>query len=338
MLIFSASYTDLASTGVVAYTRNCILYIVYLWHALRAVDLIFSGQGKSPSREMNEVSLKKYTANPYEDLYIYYLEGCVGREPENHGGGFIGNWEEDGFSFLFFSRPTHDEVERIVRARPGLVLLDTYHMSYDEWQGGSLTPFQAGGFLIHPPWAPPENSDAAAPDKRETPRIVLDPGVVFGAGAHLTTRDCLGAVRMACRGGRVETVLDLGTGTGILAIAAARLGCKRVLAADLNLLAARTARNNILLNGLENRVLAVRARAEDLIHIPGDLVVANIHHEVMRSLIESDGFLAKKWFVLSGLMRSEAKAVEEALARKSMVILEKWVGDGIWCTYFGKIG
>ncbi|MCP4687196.1 MAG: methyltransferase, partial [Desulfobacterales bacterium] len=264
---------------------------------------------------------------------------CAGRDPENSDCGFIGNWEEDGFSFLFFSRQARDAVERIVRERPGLTLLDTFQMSYDEWQGGALTPFEAGGFLIHPPWSPPPGERGqAGPGKEETERIVLDPGVVFGAGAHLTTRDCLGAVRMACRGRRVETVLDLGAGTGILAIAAAKLGCKKVLAADLNLLAARTARRNIRLNNLENRVLAVRARAEDLIHIPGDLVVANIHYDVMKNLIESEGFLAKKWFILSGLMRSEAKAVEETLARKSTVILEKWIGDGIWCTYFGRNG
>ncbi|MCP4686775.1 MAG: hypothetical protein GY859_01925, partial [Desulfobacterales bacterium] len=153
--------------------------------------------------------MKKNTASPYKDLYIYYLEGCAGRDPENSDCGFIGNWEEDGFSFLFFSRPARDAVERIVRERPGLTLLDTFHMGYDEWQGGALEPFEAGGFLIHPPWAPPGNSGGAAPEKEEAPRIVLDPGVVFGAGAHMTTRDCLGAVRMACRGGRVETALDL---------------------------------------------------------------------------------------------------------------------------------
>ena len=80
--------------------------------------------------------------------------------------------------------------------------------------------------------------------------ILLDPGLVFGTGTHPTTRDCLDALELAAGSKKFNTVLDLGTGTGLLALAAAKLGSKGVVAADLNLLAAKTAERNVKLNHL----------------------------------------------------------------------------------------
>ena len=138
---------------------------------------------------------------------------------------------------------------RIVAAKPGLVLLDQYRMRYDDWQGGPVDPFQTGIFFVAPPW-----------DTSETPeglsRIVLDPGVVFGTGTHPTTGDCLDFLQRICAEERIETVIDAGTGTGLLALAAARLGCRKILALDFNFLAARTAGINIRHNHLAQRVLA----------------------------------------------------------------------------------
>ncbi|MCK7509745.1 MAG: 50S ribosomal protein L11 methyltransferase [Desulfobacterales bacterium] len=93
--------------------------------------------------------------------------------------------------------------------------------------------------------------------------LVLDPGVVFGAGNHPTTRDCLLAIDRAAAEARFETVLDLGTGTGILALAAARRLGARVAAVDLSPAAVRTAAGNVARNGLAGRVLVALGRAED---------------------------------------------------------------------------
>jgi ribosomal protein L11 methyltransferase len=67
-------------------------------------------------------------------------------------------------------------------------------------------------------------------------------------------------------------------------------------------------------------------------------VIANIHYDVMRQMIESQGFLSKKWFILSGLLRSEASRIEARLSYHSANIIEKMVKDGIWHTFFGSIG
>jgi len=277
-------------------------------------------------------AIPEKTPPPCDDLYIYYLQGRVtdaGRffpEP-----GFIGNWQEEDTAFLFFDRPSLEPVRRMAAAHPGLKLLDQYHMTYRDWQGGALTAFREGRFTVHPAWADPE----ATPESPFTLR--LDPGVVFGAGTHPTTRDCLGLLDRLFEREQIGSALDLGTGTGLLALGAVRLGCRRVLAVDLNLLSVQTARNNIRLNGMETAALPVQGRAEALIDCPADLVIANIHYDVMKDLIRSRGFQRKRWFILSGLLRSEARAVEERLARCSARILEKRTRDDVWSTYLGTM-
>ncbi len=266
--------------------------------------------------------------SPYGELFIYCLKGRVERGYRGGGAGYLGSWEEDEYSFLFFTQPALATVEALVAASGDLVLLDETVMSYDQWQGGRLAPVEIAGFRIVAPWAaePTEPPEA----------IVLDPGVVFGNGLHPTTRDCLEAVAMACRRHAVDVAMDLGTGTGVLALAMARGGARRVLAVDLNGLCVRTAADNIRRNGLEDRVMALQGRAEDWIGGEMDLMVANIHYAVLRHLVSAASLAGKRCMVFSGLLRSEAKAIREQLAMLPVVIRRQWVGDGIWHTLYAE--
>ncbi|MBI9087247.1 MAG: 50S ribosomal protein L11 methyltransferase [Desulfobacterales bacterium] len=269
---------------------------------------------------------------PYADLYIYYLQGRIQHDKKRFGPDFIGNWEEDGFSFLFFSRPNEKTVATLVDADPALVLMDAFQMPYDQWQGQRLTPFEAGGLRIIPPW----EATAAETENRDR-QILLDPGVVFGAGTHTTTQDCLEALQLACKDGAMDRVLDLGTGTGVLALAAVGLGCRRVVAVDFNLLAAETAWRNARLNRMTDRMAVICGRAEDAMGFTADLVVANIHFEVMKQLVGAEGFLTKKHFILSGLMRSQAREIESDLLCLPVKILKRWDREGIWHTFYGTM-
>ena len=268
---------------------------------------------------------------PYDDLYIYQLGGKLTSHKEIPRNCFIGNWEEDDFSFLFFSAPVHDEIKVLLRAQPQLTFIDSYQMPYEQWQGTEFTAFDQGCFQIIPPW---ENDGQGRPDKLP---IILDPGIVFGTGTHPTTRDCLDAVQLACRERAPDRVLDLGTGTGLLALAAARLGCRLNLAVDLNLLAAKTAKKNVGLNRLEKQIAVVQGYAEAFIDCPADLLIVNIHYDVMQKLICTKGFSTPKRFILSGLLRSEAKQVRIKLERLPAKILKSWTHEGIWHTFYGKI-
>ncbi len=269
---------------------------------------------------------------PDQTLHIYYLKGRVGPQTDLSASGFIGNWEEDGFSFLFYNRPCRPRIDRLLAARPHLELIDAYRMTYAEWLGERLAAYRVGRFDVVPVWEAGAKDDGRAPDRH---RLVLDPGVVFGSGTHATTRDCLLALEAVYLAGRPRTVIDLGTGTGVLALAAAALGCRSALAVDLNLLAVRTAAGNIRINRMADRVLAVQGRAETMIDYPAQLLVANIHYDVMRRLIPSAGFRQKRWFVLSGLMRSQAAAVAGQLAAAGAIVRGHAIGTGIWHTCWG---
>ena len=270
----------------------------------------------------------------FTELYIYYLKGRIGQSERFFGNTFLGNWEEDDFSFLFFSSPSSEEVEKLLQVQPELTLLDQYQMSYEQWLGGSLEPFQVGQFYIHPPWIVTDKRKHA---HNEFIDIVLDPGVVFGTGRHATTADCLEAIELAFSYGRIESAINLGTGTGLLAIASARLGCKSVLAVDLNYLAVKTAEKNIRSNGADDKILPIRSSAEYFLDNDTDLVIANIHYDVMRRLLSSKRFLGRRFFILSGLMRNQARDVASKLFSYQVNILKKWEHDGIWHTFLGKV-
>ncbi len=269
--------------------------------------------------------------NPYHNLYIYYFDGVpqVNKIVQNNET-FLGTWVEEEISFLFFSSFCDDVVEQILEKNKGISLVDKYEMTGEQWHGDKIEPYYVNDLCIYPPWNKPALNDQTIKE------ILLDPGVVFGTGRHQTTEDCLYLIHRLCTNHRIKSVLDIGTGTGLLSLGAAALDCKRVMACDFNHLAVKTTLNNIRLNGFEDRILAFQAKGEEIMSIPCDLLVANIHYDVMRHMIESPFLLEKKWFILSGLLNSETKKVLDSLSRKNVHIIERRCPDGIWNTLLGK--
>lgn len=155
------------------------------------------------------------------------------------------------------------------------------------------------GLVIAPTW----EQYRAAPGEQV---IVMDPGMAFGTGHHATTSLCLALVREVVAAGGGGRVLDVGTGTGVLAMAAALFGAARVLAIDNDPLAVAAATENVGRNRLA-AVVAVSGQA--LEEVAGDytLVVANIIHDTLvamagtlNRLVEPGGSL-----VLSGILEGE---------------------------------
>jgi ribosomal protein L11 methyltransferase len=265
-------------------------------------------------------------SRPCEDLYIYLIKGVIGEDDEDLlGHHFLGTWIEEASSFLFFSRPSRGCVDGLLAARLDIQLEDEFHFAYEEWQGGGLEPIRIDPFLIVPPWL-----DTAPRPDRTT--ILLDPGVVFGNCHHPTTQACLKALSLAAQVNPLRRVFDLGTGTGILALAAARLGASEVVAVDLNPLCVKTAARNVELNGLTGIIRVLKARAEDVADEPADLIVANIHYEVIKGLLEKNAFRETANLIISGLMRSQYGDIAVRLKDVGFHLVREWDHDMIWYT------
>lgn len=269
---------------------------------------------------------------PYENLYVYILQSRLPSEQEAFlGKHFLGNWIEGESSFLFFSRPAEQELKSLMEACPNSSVIGQHCFAYEDWQGGQVEPHEIGPFLIVPFWLASASQDHPM-------KIVLDPGVVFGNALHPTTRDCLRALALAREGGRPKQVLDLGTGTGILAVASALLGAEDVLAVDNNPLCVKTARANVERNRLQKEVRIVEGDAALHLSDSADWIIANIHGEVIRDLFQKNmNRRGQKW-ILSGLMRSPFREVKARMEKSRLRILREWDQDMTWHTLLAERG
>lgn len=149
--------------------------------------------------------------------------------------------------------------------------------------------------------------------------IELDPGMAFGTGLHPTTRLCLAALETSVTPGC--SVLDVGTGSGILSIAAARLGATRVQACDIDPIAVETAQKNVVASGLADTVSVLRGSVTPDFP-PGhfDLITANIFADTIAELGPALAAHLKPGGILiaSGILLERAHLVEDALAPLNM--------------------
>ncbi len=173
--------------------------------------------------------------------------------------------------------------------------------------------------------------------------IELDPGMAFGTGTHPTTTLCLKALESAIDGG--ERLIDVGTGSGVLAIGAMKLGAAKVLALDLDPVAVKCAQENVGMNGYESEIevrlsdlLGVvngsegAQRGADGVRPPVDLVVANILAEIILLFIADvmDVLKPGGLYIASGIFKNKEAAVEAGLLAAGFEIVdvlrqEDWV-------------
>jgi ribosomal protein L11 methyltransferase len=166
--------------------------------------------------------------------------------------------------------------------------------------------------LIVPAWE-------SVPDSRDTHVIRMDPGPAFGTGQHPTTRMCLQAMEDLIVGGR-WTLLDVGTGSGILSLYGVILRAGRVVALDIDPEAIRWAKRNANLNALAGKITFTTTPLEK-IQGPFSVVTANI---VMSTILDLLPHLArvlerKGWLILSGLLRNQVPFLEKVLKTRGLM-------------------
>jgi ribosomal protein L11 methyltransferase len=245
--------------------------------------------------------------------------------------GATGIVEQNGGIQAFFPgsmpvRPLKEEVVRYLHAlrdlgfetHPDRIAFETIDDRdwNSEWKK-SYHGFSLGErIFIKPSWE-------ALPTQPYECLIEIDPEMAFGSGTHATTRLCLLQIEKLVHGG--ERVLDIGTGTGILAIAAAKLGAATVTAFDIDPIAAETCVKNAIRNGVRSQISiytgtlhALRSSAH------WDIVLANVNrNEIFKLLPLMQKVLHYSVeLVLSGILAEEAEAVNAAVTSQGFHVIE----------------
>ncbi|MDD3618893.1 MAG: 50S ribosomal protein L11 methyltransferase [Desulfobulbaceae bacterium] len=258
----------------------------------------------------------------YGRLAVYYLDR---RDvPSVEDPDFIGCWVEDDAAILFFHRPKDDLVNDLCGAT-GARIIYRADLDYRDWEAGvTIESFATGSLVVRPVWE--AAGQAAGPGE-----IILDPSVIFGSGFHATTRLCLETLERVLTGSDevIGSVIDLGTGTGLLAIAAAKLGAGHVTAVDINPLACKVARRNVELNSCGSRVDVVQLDAgEALPDLRGyDLVVANLYKGLLLRLFAEPRFWGAKMYMISGFIAAMEGELLAGLPADRLQVLRRGARD-----------
>ena len=195
--------------------------------------------------------------------------------------------------------------------------VETEGVEQEDWQNGwrkYYHPMEIGSRLaVVPSW-----------QQYDTDRVklILDPGLAFGTGGHETTSLCLEALDEQVRGG--ERVLDIGTGSGILAIAALKLGAASAEGVDIDPVAVRTAGENAALNGVQDKLTVLVGDLSDKASGTYDIITANIVANAILSLAPAvPGLMAEgATFIASGIIDSRKDEVIAGLKKAGLSVVE----------------
>lgn len=260
--------------------------------------------------------------SPDTPLVIYEVRGDSEPVVDDPPLSFLGLWNEDEFSYLFFTKSEDEYVENKICAR-GVVLSSCNRMTYGDWQIGlPKNGIVAGGVCF-------------VPDNHPTPPagcVLLDPSVVFGDGAHPTTIACLHLMKKIVSRHRISSLLDLGTGTGILALGGAKMGVGRIVAVDRNRLAVQTARSNICANSLTSVITVEKGEARWYLDELFDLVAANLPFQVLRELATLKGAEIHGFWIVSGINESQGEVLKQIFYERHYRLWEE-IPNPPWTTF-----
>lgn len=174
-------------------------------------------------------------------------------------------------------------------------------------------------------------------DKQEGDLIIeLDPGMAFGTGTHETTSMCIRELEKYVD--KSKRVFDIGCGSGILAIAAAKLGAKEVVAGDLDEVAVKVSKENCELNNVSDKVVVKHGSLFEVVEGKADVIVANIIADIIKTLANDvSKFLSEDGvFISSGIIHAKIDEVVESLEKNGFEIVEI-VKLGEWSAIVSKL-
>ncbi|WP_454192142.1 50S ribosomal protein L11 methyltransferase [Paenibacillus sp. Marseille-Q7038] len=270
-------------------------------------------------------TLNKKRSTQYGELYDHPLNDI----PE--GEAVIKGYFADTVDMTEVTNTIRPRIEELQEfgIDAGKVDISVQQVDEDSWANAWKQYFKplkvSDQLVIKPTW---EEYVPASPDEKI---IEIDPGMAFGTGAHPTTSLCLRALEQYLQGG--EELIDVGTGSGILAIGAVKLGAKHVLALDLDPVAVQSAEENTHLNGLERNITVYESDLLSIldkqdnelgVSMPVDVVVANILAEVILLFIGDvyQGLKPGGLYIASGIWKNKEEIVQKALKEAGFDIID----------------
>lgn len=207
-------------------------------------------------------------------------------------------------------------------------------VSPEEWSNQTFPPIRVGDRIVVTPWMR-DDGVPEDPDDEDV-HVYLSPGLAFGTGNHPTTRLCLQQILVDAESDRLKgrRVLDVGCGSGILAIAALKLGASRAWCLDIDETALRAIRDNLVMSGVADRahVLEGSMPNPDLPDFQFDYVFANITSRALIEISEPLVQSAKPGGVIfvSGILADQVEAVRDAFDNAGSVTIMDVCRDGDW--------
>lgn len=241
-----------------------------------------------------------------------------------------GSWAIELYAGEAFDADLLRELVTIAAGAEMAAQVSFHAIEQTDWVASSLeglAPVRVGSFIVH-----------GSHDRARVPQnaigIEIEAALAFGTGHHGTTQGCLAAIADMAKLGTPRRILDVGTGTGVLAIAAARQFRRPVVASDLDDVAVKTARENARFNGASPFVTLHLAAGVDAMSVkagaPYDLILANILLPPLKRLARPVRPLLAPggWLVLSGLLPSHANAALAAYRAQGLKLVRRRDIDG----------
>jgi len=260
-------------------------------------------------------------------------------EQKMHGLSQIRLYLEDGPSAPDAISNLRAQLALLKQQHPGKDLgslkVQLANLKDEDWENNWKQYYQplaiGRRLLVVPQWLSPENPEGRIP-------VLLDPGMIFGTGAHASTQMCMIALEDAIHGG--ERVIDLGSGSGILSIAALLLGAATATGVDIDPKAEDIARDNAAINNLygdrfaavTGDVISDRARMEELAEGGYEIVLANIVADVIIPLSPVVPHFLRPGglFICSGILNTRLEEVKAAITAAGLTITAVNTMDD-WC-------
>ncbi|HOW57110.1 MAG TPA: 50S ribosomal protein L11 methyltransferase [Smithellaceae bacterium] len=188
----------------------------------------------------------------------------------------------------------------------------------------------SNNIIIKPTW------ERYSPASRDIV-IEIDPGMAFGTGQHASTRMCIEAIEdviMKDRSVESWRALDVGCGTGILGITAAKLGAQEVICVDIDKKAVEIARENAAINAVDSRVRIINGDATAITAEPRNLIIANLTAKLLIKLSHSlaERLLPEGYMIISGIIEQDIPHIEERFLTSDLIV-QRQLKENEWICY-----